>query len=482
MDPKEYKIFHESFMQNNNGTTAFNTFLTILPTFFTTSLYTIGVASSTITISSIPIQFVIEFCILILPLIGTLTILNEFILEINVALLVLFIPTVGFLLKDKLHTELFIQIPTKPIQYLTVTRSIISFLTCICILAVDFQCFPRGLAKTETFGYGLMDTGVGFYVLTNGVVSTEARKKSNEKLTLAKMKKIFLSTSPLIVLGVVRFFLVNEIDYQQHVSEYGVHWNFFITLAAVKLFGSIICEILPSPKYAHFASITIMCLHEMALQLGLSQYVMSHVERNTFINANREGIISIPGYIALYLVSVYVGNMLQSEDKQYIRPRELLKLIGKIMFLGIFCWKMIFVCDNMFGSSRRLANMGYCFWILALAFSMFSLLMLLEIIVLFLKFNQQSPSNTNTDTINNKNDTKDEMDHTKYTPLIYEAMTYNGLAFFLIANLMTGAINLMFQTMLMSQTASLIIITYYQFTIMLVMVFLYVNKIRLKFW
>lgn len=480
MDPKEYRIFHESFMQNNNGTTAFNTFLTILPSFFTTSLYTIGVASSTITISSIPIQFLIEFSILIVPIIGTVTILHEFILELNIALLVLFLPTVGFLLKDKLHTEPFIQIPTKPIQYLTVARAVINILTCICILAVDFQCFPRGLAKTENFGYGLMDTGVGLYVIANGIVSPVARKKSNEKLTLSKMKKILLSTSPLLALGLVRFFLVNEIDYQQHISEYGVHWNFFITLAAVKLFGSVITEILPSPKYAHFASITIMCLHEMALQLGLSQYVISNVERNTFLNANREGIVSIPGYIALYLVAIYFGNMMQTQEKQYIRPRELLKLIGKIIFLGIFCWKMIFVCDNMFGSSRRLANMGYCFWMLALTFSMFALFMLMEIIVLFLKFNQQNP--TTTDTINNKKDTKDEMDHTKYTPLIYEALNYNGLAFFLIANVMTGAINLTFQTMLMSQTASLIIITYYGFTLMLVMVFLYVNKIRMKFW
>lgn len=36
MDQKEYKVFHESFMQNNNGTSAVETFLTILPSFFTT--------------------------------------------------------------------------------------------------------------------------------------------------------------------------------------------------------------------------------------------------------------------------------------------------------------------------------------------------------------------------------------------------------------------------------------------------------------
>lgn len=43
------------------------------------------------------------------------------------------------------------------------------------ILAVDFVVFPRRFAKTETFGTGIMDGGVGAYVLMNAIVSPEAR-------------------------------------------------------------------------------------------------------------------------------------------------------------------------------------------------------------------------------------------------------------------------------------------------------------------
>ena len=48
--------------------------------------------------------------------------------------------------------------------------------TAACILAVDFQVYPRRFSKTETFGYGLMDIGVGSFVFAGGLVSQEARK------------------------------------------------------------------------------------------------------------------------------------------------------------------------------------------------------------------------------------------------------------------------------------------------------------------
>ena len=50
--------------------------------------------------------------------------------------------------------------------------------TVISILAVDFTVYPRRFCKTETYGTGLMDAGVGLFIVSNAVVSPEARSKT----------------------------------------------------------------------------------------------------------------------------------------------------------------------------------------------------------------------------------------------------------------------------------------------------------------
>lgn len=62
------------------------------------------------------------------------------------------------------------------LPYLTNYRAGMLFTTAVCILAVDFPMFPRKFAKTESFGFGLMDIGVGSFVFVGGILSPEARK------------------------------------------------------------------------------------------------------------------------------------------------------------------------------------------------------------------------------------------------------------------------------------------------------------------
>lgn len=135
----------------------------------------------------------------------------------------------------------------------------------IAIVAVDFRIFPRRFAKCETFGVSLMDAGVGCFMFSSGLVSRRAKLAGGlfdfRKSVITQLKR----SSALLVIGIVKFvahasveyqvtchsldlshslFLVNPVLFvKNHVSEYGVHWNFFLTFAVVSMIGCV----LPAP-------------------------------------------------------------------------------------------------------------------------------------------------------------------------------------------------------------------------------------------
>lgn len=460
METKAYKTFHESFMINNNGTTPLENFFNILPIYFYTFATVNIVVISQLT-SSVS-KFFIEFLLIIFMLILQLTIINDKITEIVLTLVLLTITSAAKQIYKKTYVEPFIQIPTKRPEFINLVRGAINLVTAVCILAVDFQHFPRKLAKTETFGFGLMDAGVGLYVFSNGIISSDVR--STGKISWNLLMNTFLNNSPLIILGISRFFVTNQIDYQQHISEYGVHWNFFITLAITKIFGTIIMSILQSPDNSKYAAIVVVVIHETLLQLGFADYVMNS-KRDNFLSANREGIISCMGYIALYLASVYLGRQIQF-DNEISRVKDLIKKSLKLGILAVFFWKMIYVCEAMFGVSRRLGNMGYVMWILSIGSTMVTLFIFLEIFYHIIQFERN----------------KSGEPISTYGPIIINSINYNGLVFFLLANLLTGLVNIIFQTMLIDMLGCLVILIVYMFVLCGVTTFLYVQKIKLKIW
>lgn len=106
--------------------------------------------------------------------------------------------------------------------------------TIAMILAVDFPIFPREFAKTERFGLSIMDVGAIFFVALNSAVSIEIRCEQYLKGWSAMIKTI-KSCLPLITIGLIRLVVVKALDYHESVSEYGVHLNFFLLLAIVKV-------------------------------------------------------------------------------------------------------------------------------------------------------------------------------------------------------------------------------------------------------
>lgn len=112
--------------------------------------------------------------------------------------------------------------------HVAVFRATMMLTTCVCILAVDFKVFPRRFAKVETYGTGVMDIGVGAFVFANGLVSPAAKARNG-------LFGVVRSVGPLLVLGAGRLVSIKASGYPEHVTEYGVHWNFFLTLAAVSV-------------------------------------------------------------------------------------------------------------------------------------------------------------------------------------------------------------------------------------------------------
>jgi hypothetical protein len=86
------------------------------------------------------------------------------------------------------------------------------------------------------------------------------------------------------------------------------------------------------------------CIYEALLQNGLRNQLLSDNDRSTFIWANREGIFSICGFLAIYWIAVEVGKYLY-EERRTIRQWTdalIVLIFGKIAldfvgYLGI--WK-----------------------------------------------------------------------------------------------------------------------------------------------
>lgn len=179
MLPDQYKTFHESFIKNNNGTTAFDTFLYIVPSSFAIfhTITLTGVLK--ICSNNVPIRFLVEFLMICVSLVLYTTVLSSIIGHIVLTLFLITLTTTVKQLQAKFHLTPFVQIPSSHPDFITVARSIISLITAVCILAVDFQCFPRKLAKTEKFGFGEISSELEMIQMSNFSSSSSFPRRSH---------------------------------------------------------------------------------------------------------------------------------------------------------------------------------------------------------------------------------------------------------------------------------------------------------------
>ncbi|TQN74022.1 GPI-anchored wall transfer protein 1 [Colletotrichum shisoi] len=354
-------------------------------------------------------------------------------------------------------------LPVKP--FLTHYRGTMLVVTCVAILAVDFRLFPRCFAKVETWGTSLMDIGVGSFVYSAGVVAARPvlKERAEGKSTplTTRLLRSMRHSLPLLVLGVVRLLSVKGLDYAEHVSEYGVHWNFFFTMGLLPPFVAIFQSALKIvPSYAALA-IILSVLYQVALEsTGLKAYILT-APRMDLLSKNREGIFSFFGYLAIFLAGQDTGMYVlprrinTKSDSTPSSQRKTLLLtmaIWSAVWAGLFFLTTSYSYGDGLSVSRRLANLPYVLW--TAAFNSTQLLAYAMVDTIFFSSSY------------NATDAKSEKDaYETATSRVLRAYNRNGLFLFLLANVLTGLVNLTVPTLHVGPLATMSILIAYSGTV-----------------
>lgn len=233
---------------------------------------------------------------------------------------------------------------------------------------------------------------------------------------------------------------------QEHVTEYGVHWNFFFTLGLVPAFSAFLRPLRRLNVKWTTVGLVLAGLYQLVLSRTSLQSLLLSDARPGLLGENKEGLASLPGYIAIFLIGLSIGEHVlrlgntkadspeEASEKLAKRKTELmLELLGYAAASWIAIWGLGFLGVQV---SRRFANLPYVLWTTAYNTSYLAGFLALEL-VLF------------------PNGSSDAC------PPLLEAVNRNGLAVFLLANLMTGLINVSMQTMYASHATALTVLAAY---------------------
>lgn len=212
------------------------------------------------------------------------------------------------------------------------------------------------------------------------------------------------------------------------MSEYGVHWNFFLTLTVVSLLATMLGSMVPKWKIG-WIGLLVSIVYQAALALGLRDYVMDD-SRQSLLDKNKEGVFSILGYLAIFLMAKRQGIAFSRAKV----PAQWRQLRHDLVVYSATLYLLHFVVEWLgLETSRRQANFPYVLWIAALTSGQLAGALWLE-----MRVGRYADS------------------------LVLEAVGRNQLAIFLIGNLLTGLVNMTMQTLLVTnQLIQVVIMTVY---------------------
>ncbi|KAI4166909.1 MAG: hypothetical protein LQ343_007646 [Gyalolechia ehrenbergii] len=369
-------------------------------------------------------------------------------------------------------------LPERP--FITHYRGSMMVVTCVAILAVDFQVFPRRFAKVETWGTSLMDMGVGSFVFSAGLVSArpvlKARGAGETSDVAASLKAAIRHSLPLLALGFIRLYSVKGLDYAEHVSEYGVHWNFFFTLAFLPPSVAFV-QALPNWFLSvDMIALFVSCIYQMVLDsTSITAFILT-APRDHLFSQNREGVFSMFGYLSIFLVGQAVGLDVLPRTGSNLSTfilgfKSAYPLLMRLLTWSVWFSVLLFLATSYSALalqvSRRLANLPYVLWVCA--FNCVQLVLFCAVETLLF------PGLYST------TDQRTEKQRCKHaTSQVLAAFNRNGLAIFLLANLLTGLVNLSTDTLRAGQGRAIGTIFIYATALSLIATCLYRNNLSIK--
>ncbi len=364
--------------------------------------------------------------------------------------------------------------------------------TCLAILAVDFPIFPRRYAKVETWGTSLMDLGVGSFVFSAGLVSARAIVRSSKDTFTSRIITALRHSAPLFILGFIRLYSVKGLDYAEHVTEYGVHWNFFFTLALLPPFAEISDSVTRKVfKFHEILAVILVVVYEVVLNnTRLLSYVLISPRGPDLLSKNREGVFSFIGYLAIFLAGRGIGVPLMQFNIHKIdtkpnpklrhqmsraspteitqREREFILgscLLRSLAYVALYVFSTSLYTFNL-SVSRRLANLPYVLWVVAFNTAQ---------LFLFAWVEAYGPP------ISYKSSSAEEKEKIKHaTSKMLRVFNSNGLVVFLVANLLTGLVNLSLNTLDMAPAGAMGVLIGYALAVTAVALGLDWSGIKIK--
>lgn len=247
--------------------------------------------------------------------------------------------------------------------YITGYRAFTLLSTCIAILAVDFNptFFAIRLAKTVDYGLGYMDIGIGSLIISNALTSSTARGRTKKMTVVEKLSEavnVLKYSWPILLMGLMRLLMVGN-SKGISVKEYGLHWNFFITLFFVKVVGAVVLSF-TSKRSRLLSGCLIIILYEILLKFGIEAYIMKYSRRSGWhlINANKEGIFSTIGHLGTYIIGTEIGRLLYPSAKR-TRVTAIVKLAIFVLISVLLGVTFQYFDENLKKNGEYLLRQSY---------------------------------------------------------------------------------------------------------------------------